>query len=99
MKIVALMLGIVIAAAAGQVRAQDQSQDHSATGAQPQAPETNMPPPGPSDSKHLSETGGVVQPPKTGDRAVVTPPNPGDNSTPVIPPPGTPGGNPAIQPK
>jgi hypothetical protein len=50
-------------------------------------------------SDELSRSGGVVQPPATGDQGVVPPPKAGPQSTPVIPPPGTPGGNQAIQPK
>jgi hypothetical protein len=50
-------------------------------------------------SDELSRTGGVVQPPATGDQGVVAPPKAGPQSTPVIPPPGTPGGNQEVQPK
>jgi hypothetical protein len=50
-------------------------------------------------SDELSRSGGVVQPPATGDQGVVPPPKAGHQSTPVIPPPGTPGGNQEIQPK
>jgi|SRR6185437_8717592 len=50
-------------------------------------------------SDELSRTGGVMQPPSTGDQGVVAPPRTGPQSTPVIPPPGTPGGNPELQPK
>lgn len=62
-------------------------------------------PPGPSGavpgtlSGELSRSDGVIAPPHTGDAAVVPPPNQGISRTPVIPAPGTPGGNPAIQPK
>jgi hypothetical protein len=47
----------------------------------------------------LSHSDGVIAPPHTGDTNVVPPPNEGISRTPVIPAPGTPGGNPAIQPK
>ena len=50
-------------------------------------------------SDELSRTGGVMQPPTTGDQGVVAPPKAGPQSTPVIPPPGTPGGNQEVQPK
>jgi hypothetical protein len=50
-------------------------------------------------SEELDRSGGIIQPPPTGDRGVVQPPNQGASRTPVIPPPGTPGGNPQIQPK
>jgi hypothetical protein len=50
-------------------------------------------------SDELSRTGGVMQPPATGDQGVVAPPRAGSQSTPVIPPPGTPGGNQEVQPK
>ena len=50
-------------------------------------------------SDELSRSGGVVQPPATGDQGVMPPPKAGPQSTPIIPPPGTPGGNQAIQPK
>ncbi len=50
-------------------------------------------------SRELNRSGGVIRPPPTRDRGVVAPPNQGISRTPVIPPPGTPGGNPAIQPK
>lgn len=50
-------------------------------------------------SDELSRTGGVVQPPSTGDQGVMAPPKAGPQSTPVIPPPGTPGGNQEVQPK
>jgi len=50
-------------------------------------------------SDELSRSGGVVQPPATGDQGVVPPPKAGPQSMPVIPPPGTPGGNQEIQPK
>lgn len=50
-------------------------------------------------SDELSRSGGVMQPPATGDQGVVPPPKAGPQSTPVIPPPGTPGGNQQIQPK
>ncbi len=52
---------------------------------------------GQSLSKTLSESGGVITPPATGDSGVKMPPAKGN--TPVIPPPGTPGGNPEVQPK
>src|SRR5260221_8138520 len=39
-------------------------------------------------SDELSRSGGVVQPPATGDQGVVPPPKAGPQSTPVIPPPG-----------
>jgi hypothetical protein len=50
-------------------------------------------------SDELSRSGGVMQPPSTGDQGVVAPPKAGPQSTPVIPPPGTPGGNQEVQPK
>jgi hypothetical protein len=50
-------------------------------------------------SRELNRSGGVIRPPPTRDRGVVSPPNQGVSRTPVIPPPGSPGGNPAIQPK
>ena len=50
-------------------------------------------------SHELNRSGGVIRPPPTHDRGVVSPPNQGVSRTPVIPPPGSPGGNPAIQPK
>ena len=50
-------------------------------------------------SHDLSRSGGVIQPPPTGDSGVVEPPNQGTSRTPVIPPPGTPGGNPKVKPK
>jgi hypothetical protein len=50
-------------------------------------------------SHELNRSGGVIRPPPTHDRGVVPPPNQGVSRTPVIPPPGSPGGNPAIQPK
>ena len=55
---------------------------------------------GGSLSRELSQSGGVIHPPASGDRGMVTsPPNRGAGRTPVIPPPGTPGGNPMVQPK
>ena len=50
-------------------------------------------------SDELSRSGGVVQPPSTGDQGVVAPPRAGPQSTPVIPSPGTPGGKQDVQPK
>jgi len=50
-------------------------------------------------SRELDRSGGVLQPPPTGDQSVVPPPNQGTSRTPVIPPPGTPGGNPQVEPK
>jgi hypothetical protein len=59
---------------------------------------TSTPPSG-SLSNELNRSGGVLQPPPTGDQGVVAPPKAGPQSTPVIPPPGTPGGNQGVQPK
>lgn len=62
-------------------------------------------PPGPSGAVpgtlggQLYHSDGVIAPPHTGDTNVVPPPNAEISRTPVIPAPGTPGGNPAIQPK
>ena len=67
------------------------------TGANPQQG-TSTAPSG-SLSDELSRSGGVMQPPATGDQGVVPPPKAGPQSTPVIPPPGTAGGNQDIQPK
>jgi hypothetical protein len=50
-------------------------------------------------SDELHRSGGVLQPPPTGDAGVVSPPNQDTARTPVIPPPGSPGGNPQVQPK
>lgn len=59
----------------------------------------NAPTPGrgSSLSQSLSQSGGVVNPPQTGDHSVIAPPSNGN--TPVIPPPGTPGGAPNVHPK
>ena len=62
-------------------------------------------PPGPSGAVpgtlggQLSHSDGVIAPPHTGDTNVMPPPNAEISRTPVIPAPGTPGGNPAIEPK
>ncbi len=69
---------------AGQAAPQAQSNSDAASG---------------SLSHDLSRSGGVIRPPPTHDRGVVSPPNQGVSRTPIIPPPGSPGGNPAIQPK
>jgi hypothetical protein len=50
-------------------------------------------------SRELSQSGGIIHPPPSGDRNVVPPPNQASSRTPVIHPPGTPGGNPRIEPK
>lgn len=52
-----------------------------------------------SASDNLSRSGGVLQPPDTGDDVIKSPPRPGEARMPVIPPPGTPGGSQSIQPK
>ena len=49
-------------------------------------------------SDKLSQSGGVICPPSTGDPDVKAPPSNG-SKMPVIPPPGSPGGNPNVQPK
>lgn len=69
-----------------------------------QSPSSNPPgqpsiPPGTTLGGALSESKGVIPPPRTGDRNALPPPNADVSRTPVIPPPGSPGGNPNIQPK
>ena len=49
-------------------------------------------------SDKLSQSGGVICPPRTGDPGVKAPPA-NNGKMPVIPPPGSPGGNPNVQPK
>ena len=54
----------------------------------------------PTLSDKLEATDGVIRPPANIDPDIKVPapvPNPG--TTPVIPPPGSPGGNPAVEPK
>jgi hypothetical protein len=74
----------------------------AAAPAQPATPETGTAPgaqqPSRSLSKKLSNTNGVIAPPKTGDAMAEAPPA-NAAKTPVIAPPGSPGGNPAVQPK
>jgi hypothetical protein len=51
-------------------------------------------------SERLHESEGVIRPPAGIDPEIRVPaPVPDPGTTPVIPPPGSPGGNPAIQPK
>lgn len=49
-------------------------------------------------SDKLSQSGGVICPPKSGDPDIKKP-APNTGKMPVIPPPGSPGGNPNVQPK
>jgi hypothetical protein len=50
-------------------------------------------------SNKLNRSGGVLQPPPTGDRGAMPPPNVGEDQMPVIPPPASPDGNRHVQPK
>jgi hypothetical protein len=50
-------------------------------------------------SEQLSESNGVICPPKGVDPGIIEKPQPGNAPMPVIPPPGTPGGRPDAQPK
>jgi hypothetical protein len=50
-------------------------------------------------SERLSESKGVICPPKGVDPGIIEKPPPGNVPMPVIPPPGTPGGHPDVQPK
>jgi len=50
-------------------------------------------------SERLSESKGVICPPKGVDPGIIEKPPPGNAPMPVIPPPGTPGGRPGAQPK
>jgi hypothetical protein len=50
-------------------------------------------------SDKLDRSGGVIQPPPTGDQGAVSPPDVGTERMPVIPPPGSPGGNERVQSK
>jgi hypothetical protein len=49
--------------------------------------------------ERLSESKGVICPPKGVDPAIVNKPPSSTGTMPVIPPPGTPGGDPGTQPK
>jgi hypothetical protein len=64
-----------------------------------QADEQNAAKPNESPSKKLSDSKGVIHPPRTGDHSVVTPPPTETTNKAVIAPPGTPGGDPNVQPK
>jgi hypothetical protein len=94
---------VALAAFAGAAAAQTLDKREEA----PKSPPTLMPLPpeqgegsGSSLSDRLSESGGVIRPPRETDpqMKVPTPPT-GPHSMPVIPPPGTPGGEPSPQPK
>jgi hypothetical protein len=50
-------------------------------------------------SSKLNRSGGVLQPPPTGDRGAMPPPNVGEDHMPVIPPPASPDGSQHVQPK
>jgi hypothetical protein len=50
-------------------------------------------------SERLSESKGVICPPKGVDPGIIEKPPPGNALMPVTPPPGTPGGRPEAQPK
>jgi hypothetical protein len=97
-----LILGLALVLTAGAAAAQTKDQREA-----PKSPPTMLPLPpsqgegsGSSLSDRLSETQGVIKPPKDVDKEMKqeTPPT-GPNSMPVIPPPGTPGGNQSVQPK
>jgi hypothetical protein len=50
-------------------------------------------------SSKLNRSGGVLQPPPTGDRGAMPPPNVGEDHMPVIPPPASSDGSQHVQPK
>jgi hypothetical protein len=83
---------IALSVSGGVAIAADQANSRSRA----QSGESN---PSGSLSHVLSQSGGVIHPPPSADRNVVPPPNQDSSRTPVIRPPGTPGGNPAVQPK
>jgi hypothetical protein len=64
--------------------------------APPRSPETTGRAP---LSERLSESKGVICPPKSVDPGIVEKPPSGNAPMPVIPPPGTPRGDPNVQPK
>jgi hypothetical protein len=103
---VALGAALTLASAHSQTRADRPQPVPEERQTQPTGPDQSTGPqqgtstaPSGSLSDELSRSGGVLQPPITGDQGVVPPPAAGSQSTPVIPPPDTPGGNPEIRPK
>jgi hypothetical protein len=101
-----MLAGLALAHAGPRgAQAVDQKPDQkpAATG-QPQIVPEDMAP-GRSGSsqeplgKKLNRTDGVLHPPQGIDPEVAIPPPPNGSKMPVIPPPGTPGGNPATEPK
>jgi hypothetical protein len=99
-----LLAAMLLAAGIGMAAAQTQNSAPSASpnqgpGTTNQVPQSGSSSPPGSLSHQLSRSGGVIQPPATGDQGVVPPPNQGVSRTPVIPPPGSPGGNPSVEPK
>ena len=106
----ALLLGIASLAAGAQTESppRDRAPGKTLPGTPPPGDDAGAPrqeaPSGSSRapdslSNQLNRSGGVLQPPETGDQGVVPPPNEGSSRTPVIPPPGTPGGKQDIRPK
>jgi hypothetical protein len=62
-------------------------------------PRSDEPTESPRLGNRLSQSKGVICPPKDVDPGIVSSPPPANAPMPVIPPPGTPGGDPATQPK
>jgi hypothetical protein len=98
----AIPLALALACLAGTADAQPKDDK-----AVPKSPPTLLPLPpeqgegsGSSMSERLSESEGVIAPPREVDPQMKHPAPPaGPNAMPVIPPPGSPGGDQTIQPK
>jgi|SoiMethySBSTD1v2_1073268.scaffolds.fasta_scaffold5654888_1 hypothetical protein len=91
---VTLLLGLVATVSAWAEQA-------SPTPPTQQCPEDNAkrPPPTDNPSGRLAETKGVVCPPKGIDPDIHVKPPSSDSTIKIVPAPGTPGGDPAVQPK
>ena len=103
LRLVAPLLAGLALAHAGPRGAQATNHEPAATPPSQTVPEDTAP--GRSGSsqeplgKKLSRTDGVLHPPHGIDPGVAIVPPPTGSNMPVIPPPGTPGGNPALEPK
>jgi hypothetical protein len=96
----------VAAAILAASSAYGQSQTPTAPSTQRDCPPDVAPPPRSGEttaraplSERLSESKGVICPPKGVDPGIIEKPPPGNAPMPIIPPPGTPGGRPDAQPK